>query len=114
MLVTENVEVSEQIIYESIIPAHTEVVSYSVCDLCGNKLKPTYKCYSCGRDMCYNCWKKDLDTMRDDLDKYCKDCYDLSYLKYSKDLKDIDEKYEKDTESLMEKIIEESLSKKEG
>lgn len=57
-------------------------IKYKYCDVCGTQIKSEMacsvaRCQMCGKDLCEKCIGKEINTMCDYREVYCKSCWDI-------------------------------------
>ena len=100
-------------IIEKVIPEikqHIKEEEQFFCDICGKKLYTHRVCCLCQRDICDDHRQNDRDDFGDYPDYYCPICYNLKFVKYDKELDDIESESIRLKELVIEKIKKESLS----
>jgi len=91
---------------------------FYICDSCLEEIDRGQECCLCECDICENC------TMAEQFDEagvwgyserfYCDLCYYFRHSKYGKVLDGLKENYEKDVESIFNKIVEQSKKMRAG
>lgn len=116
MITQEKVEVPA-------VKAHTKYVPIYICDICEytSKTQANFRrCCLCDRLMCRSdmvrkgCSHDDPEEFGDYPDHYCSICYNLKYVKYIQERKDLEAEYDAKTEEIEERIKAESLATKKG